>query len=158
MGLFDRFKKKKEEGKKEKASKQSKKTEARLFDPSKVPSGKEEKKKVLKEEKKPGTKIKAKKEDTADAYRVLLRPLLTEKAANLGAGGKYLFEVGREANKIEIKKAIRSLYGVKALKVNIINERGKNVLYGRNRGKTKDWKKAQVTLRPGEKIEISQGG
>ena len=88
--------------------------------------------------------------------RVLIRPLITEKATNLSAIGKYLFEVAPKANKADIKKAIKFLYKVNPIKVNIIKVRGKKVRYGKARGKTKNWKKAIVTLKKGEKIEFTE--
>jgi len=88
--------------------------------------------------------------------RVLIRPLITEKATNLSAIGKYLFEVAPKANKTDIKKAIKFLYKVNPIKVNIIKVRGKKVRYGKARGKTKNWKKAIVTLKKGEKIEFTE--
>lgn len=176
MGLFDRFKKKKDKEEKPKEAKKGtprgkverkkkkKKEEPRLFDPSKVPSGGKEAKKKPEQERKATKKQagkektkKAKKEDTGEAYRILLRPLVTEKATNLGVVGQYLFEVAPTANKLEIKKAIHDLYGVEVVKVNVINQSGKKVQYGRSTGRTKNWKKAVITLKPGEKIEIYEG-
>ena len=92
-----------------------------------------------------------------NAYRVLIKPLITEKAANLGVESKYLFEVSPRANKIEIAKAVDELYGIKPISVNIINMGGKSVRYGRIRGKRKDWKKAVVTLPKGSTINIYEG-
>ncbi|MFA6525285.1 MAG: 50S ribosomal protein L23 [Patescibacteria group bacterium] len=172
MGILDRFKKqddvkspeKKLEKKPEKQGKidgtKKKKAEVRSFDPSLVPAvGKEavqKKESVAKDAVKNAPK-KVKKEDTKDAYKVLVRPIVTEKANSLGANGQYVFEVYPSANKVEIKKAIMSLYGVTAVKVRIINHRGKNVQYGSHSGTTKYWKKAIVSLKAGEKIEIFEG-
>lgn len=94
---------------------------------------------------------------TDQAYRILLKPLVTEKAADLGTFGKYVFMVDPSINKVEIKKAIRSIYGVDPVKINISNFSGKLVRYGRSWGRRKHWKKAVVTLRPGDKIEIYEG-
>ncbi|MFA5133439.1 MAG: 50S ribosomal protein L23 [Patescibacteria group bacterium] len=88
---------------------------------------------------------------------MLIKPLITEKISDGAALGKYAFMVSREANKISIKKAVNNLYGVKVESVKIINAIGKSVRYGRFQGKRKDWKKAIVTLAPGEKIEIYEG-
>ncbi|MFA5075815.1 MAG: 50S ribosomal protein L23 [Patescibacteria group bacterium] len=101
--------------------------------------------------------MKHSKEDTKEAYRYLLRPIMTEKVSNLGALGKYVFEVAPQANKVEISKAIVALYGVKPVKVNIIRLLGKSVRYGRTTGKTKDWKKAVITLKAGETIQVYEG-
>ncbi|MCX6745019.1 MAG: 50S ribosomal protein L23 [Candidatus Parcubacteria bacterium] len=91
------------------------------------------------------------------AFKILIKPLITEKATALVSQNKYAFKVAPRANKVNIKKAISNLYGVEPLAVNIINERGKRVTYGRIRGKKSNWKKAIVTLKPGDKIEIYEG-
>lgn len=102
-------------------------------------------------------KESVKKEDTKDAYRVLIRPLATEKGTYLGAQNKYIFEVGRSANKLAIKKAIQAVYGVRPISVNIINLLGKRVRYGKTKGKTKDSKKAIITLKKNESIQVYEG-
>ena len=102
-------------------------------------------------------KAKPKKEDTGEAYRVLIKPLITEKGSSLGIFNKYIFEVAPRTSKIEIKKAIKKVYGVDPIKVNIINILGKKVRYGRTEGRTKHWKKAVVTLPQGQKIDIQEG-
>ncbi len=91
------------------------------------------------------------------SYRVLVKPLVTEKAAQIGALSKYIFVVHPKLNKLEVRKAIRAVYGLDPIKVNILNVSGKSVRYGRVTGKTKDWKKAVITLKPGEKIEVYEG-
>jgi large subunit ribosomal protein L23 len=60
-------------------------------------------------------------------------------------------------NKVEVKKAIRVIYKVDPVSVNIANFSGKKVRYGRRSGKTKDWKKAIVTLKSGDKIQVYEG-
>lgn len=149
MSLFDKFRKKKpEEIKKDKVS-SSKKVKR----PAK-PELKFKERPAPRKEAKPS---RVNKEDTKDAYRILIKPIISERATFLGAEGKYLFEVLPRANKIEIKKAIRNLYGVSPMKVNIINVSGKETTYGRARGRTKNWKKAIVTLQEGDKIELVEG-
>jgi large subunit ribosomal protein L23 len=91
------------------------------------------------------------------AYKILVKPLITEKATNLVSLNKYVFKVASKANKIEIKKAIKSLYGFEPVSINIINERGKRVTSGRISGKKSNWKKAIVTLKQGDKLEIYEG-
>jgi large subunit ribosomal protein L23 len=172
MGILDRFKKQDEVNSPEKKLEnkpgvkgkdvvaKKKKTSERSFDPSLVPSvGKEtvQKKDSATKETVKATAKKVQREDTKDAYKVLVRPIITEKANSLGANGQYVFEVFPGANKVEIKKAIRNLYGVTVVKVRIINHRGKRVQYGRHSGATKYWKKAIVSLKAGEKIEIFEG-
>jgi large subunit ribosomal protein L23 len=83
--------------------------------------------------------------------------VVTEKATNLAGISKYAFRVSNDANKIEVARAIYHVYGVKPLAINMICMRGKNVRHGRTSGKTKNWKKAIVTLKPGDKIEIYEG-
>jgi large subunit ribosomal protein L23 len=104
-------------------------------------------------------KPEAKREVSASssAYRVLLRPLVTEKGSHLGVINKYVFEVDYNANKIEIAKAIETAYGIKPVKVNIIKLAGKVVRRGRTEGRRKNWKKAIVTLPQGKSIQIYEG-
>lgn len=92
-----------------------------------------------------------------DAYRVLVKPLITEKATILGAENKYIFAVSKNSNKIEIARAINEVYGVKPVSVNIIKVKGKNVRYGRTQGKQKDWKKAIIKLPEGKTIKVYEG-
>lgn len=92
-----------------------------------------------------------------NAYRILIKPLVTEKVSNLGALNKYVFAVAGGANKIEIAKAIKEIYGIKPVGVNIIKMIGKKARYGKISGKRKDWKKAIVTLPKGETIKIYEG-
>lgn len=92
-----------------------------------------------------------------DSYRVLVKPLITEKATNLVSENKYAFVVAKNANKIEIAKAIKAAYGVTAKKVNVVNVSGKKVARGRISGQRSDWRKAIVTLAKGEAIKIYEG-
>ena len=161
MGLLNKFKKdKKEEGKK-KADEKS----------AKVDSVKKESMKEMYEGKSSPVSSAAKvadgknavdgkkggKRKYGNAHRILVKPLVTEKASVMGPLNKYFFEVARDANKIETAKAIQDVYGVKPVSINIIRMRGKSVRHGRTMGKRKDWKKAIVTLRKGESIKIYEG-
>ncbi len=83
-------------------------------------------------------------------YRTFVRPLATEKAV---VTGTYLFEVETGANRIAVKKAFFNIYGLMPKKVNILNQQGKRVRYGKISGVRKDWKKAIITLKKGEKID-----
>ena len=94
---------------------------------------------------------------SVNAYQVLLKPLVTEKAAALGAHNQYVFMIDPRMNKIEVKKAIRTIYGINPLAVRIITMQGKAVRYGRRYGVTKNWKKAMVSLKAGDKIEVYEG-
>lgn len=91
------------------------------------------------------------------AYRVLVKPLITEKASLLGGQNKYLFAVESGVNKIEIANAVEEVYGIRPISVNVVKMRGKIVQRGRFKGKRKDWKKAIITLKKGETIQIYEG-
>ena len=93
----------------------------------------------------------------ANAHKVLVKPLITESASILSASNKYIFEVGKNANKIEISKAIEEVYGVSPVKVNIVRMKGKNVKFGKTSGVRKGWKKAIITLSAGENIKVYEG-
>ena len=94
---------------------------------------------------------------TGSAYRILVKPLITEKATDLGGQNKYVFIVDINANKIEVAKAINEVYGVKPSSVNIVKMKGKQVTRGRVIGRRKDFKKAIVTLAKGETIQVYEG-
>lgn len=100
---------------------------------------------------------KAVKREIGKTLGVLVKPLITEKSSFLSSYGQYVFEVSTKTNKVEIGKAIERAYGVKPISVNIVRVRGKNVRYGKTTGVTKKWKKAVVTLKPGDKIEVYEG-
>lgn len=88
------------------------------------------------------------------ARDIIKRPLITEKSMLQTVNSAYAFEVADYANKREIRRAIEEIFKVKVLKVNTINLRGKLRRTGRTQGRTSDWKKAVVTLRQGDKIEL----
>ncbi len=90
-------------------------------------------------------------------YAVLRRPLITEKNTMLQAQGKYAFEIAREANKPQIKQAVEKAFKVKVLAVNVMTVPGKTRRVGRRQVLTQSWKKAIVTLKPGDKIEFFEG-
>ena len=92
------------------------------------------------------------KENTGRAHHILLTHHLSEKTNLLTTMGTYVFKVAPTANKIEVKKAVESVYDVHVVNVNIVNTKGKARRYGRSIGRTTDWKKAIVTLKSGEKI------
>jgi large subunit ribosomal protein L23 len=79
---------------------------------------------------------------------------ITEKATDLANIGKYIFIVDKKANKPRIKKAIETIYKVKVVSVNMVNTKGKSRRLGRAMGKTSGFKKAIVTLRKGDKIDV----
>jgi len=90
-------------------------------------------------------------------YEVLRRPVITEKNTMLQAQGKYAFEIAREANKPQIKQAVEKAFKVKVLAVNVMTVPGKTRRVGRRQVSTLSWKKAIVTLKPGDKIELFEG-
>lgn len=91
-----------------------------------------------------------------DAHTVIKSPVITEKSTDLtGKYNKYSFAVDKRANKIEIKKAVERLFKIKVTKVNTIKMRGKQRRVRFHQGKTPDWKKAIVTLREGDKIDLA---
>lgn len=91
--------------------------------------------------------------------QIIKRPLiLTEKGSLLREKqNKYLFEVHPGANKIEIKNAVETLFQVAVIDVNTLIMRGKMKRMGRGRAKTRNWKKAIVTLKDGESIDFFEG-
>ena len=87
-------------------------------------------------------------------YEVLVRPIITEKNTELMTRGKYTFEVDRNANKHQIKQAVEKAFKVRVTQVNVLTVPAKERGFGRLRGKTSPWRKAIVTLGPGQKIGI----
>ncbi len=90
-------------------------------------------------------------------YQVLRRPLITEKNSIFQAQGKYAFEVTKEANKHQIKQAVEKAFKVKVTTVNIMTVPSKTRRVGRRQVLTPVQKKAIVTLKPGDKIELFEG-
>ncbi len=92
------------------------------------------------------------------AQDIILKPIITEASMENTALKKYTFKVAKDANKIEIKKAVEELFGVEVLKVNTMNVRGQMRRRGRAVGYTASWKKAIVTLTEDSKtIEFFEG-
>lgn len=128
-----------------------------------------EKKAEAKDVKKPAAKKKTEKKTEAKKTEVktskpamvisdvIIRPLVTEKSATLASANQYVFVVRKNANRIEVRSAIKAMYGVTPTSVNIQNQQGKRVRFGRRRGKRKDWKKAIVTLPAGKTINVYEG-
>ena len=88
---------------------------------------------------------------------VLVGPRISEKASKLNKESKYVFVVQNDANKISVKKAVEAVYKVKVLAVNIIKNSGKTKNFGRTSGRTSAFKKAIITLKPGQSIETGAG-
>ncbi|MEO0072554.1 MAG: 50S ribosomal protein L23 [candidate division WOR-3 bacterium] len=90
-----------------------------------------------------------------DKYKVIIRPIITEKSETLrSAHNQYTFEVAPKSNKSEIKKAVEQLFKVKVAKVRVMNYDGKPKRMGVFVGRRPHYKKAIVTLKEGEKIEL----
>jgi large subunit ribosomal protein L23 len=89
---------------------------------------------------------------------VIRRPLITEKSTRIKEGSNTIcFEVARTANKIEVRRAVEKLFGVKVADVRVANRQGKWKRMGRFLGQRKAWKKAYVRLAPDQKIEFFEG-
>jgi large subunit ribosomal protein L23 len=92
------------------------------------------------------------------SYEIIKKPVITENSMDQMADRKYTFEVAKDANKIEIKKAVEEVFGVKVEKVTTMRMLGKVKRMGANSGKRPDWKKAIVKLTADSKtIEFFDG-
>ena len=100
---------------------------------------------------------KLKEVDLNKSYKIIRKPIVTEKATKLSEFNKVVFEVTSKSNKKEIKSAIEKLFSVKVKAVNIINTKGKVKRFKGVLGKRKDIKKAVITLVEGNTIDISAG-
>ena len=90
-----------------------------------------------------------------EAQKIIRRPLITEKSTQQKeANHQYAFEVHHDANKIEIQSAVERLFKVKVVQVRTCKVLGKVKRLGRRFGKRPDWKKAIVTLKAGEKLDL----
>lgn len=93
-----------------------------------------------------------------NVHTVIKKPLFTEKGAKLKEGeNKVLVEVAKDANKVDIKKAIEEIFKVKVEKVATIATPGKLKKYGRSVGRRPDRKKAIITIKKGEKLDFIEG-
>ncbi len=147
MGIFKKADEKKDEKKpaSKKTTKPAKKTDAK----------KDSMKDLYASEKE--TKKSSKDKVYGNAYKILINPLITEKASLEGSMGKYTFEVAIDSNKVEIAKAFEEVYGIKPTAVNSIKMEGKKVRHGKTSGKRKNWKKAVITLPKGKTINLYEG-
>ena len=91
------------------------------------------------------------------AHDIIIRPLITEKSSRLMELNKYSFEVHLSANKIQVRKAFVEIFKVKVTAVHILNIHPKPKRMGAFIGKTRSWKKAIVSLAPGERIDFFEG-
>ncbi len=90
-------------------------------------------------------------------YEVLRRPIVTEKGTRIAENAQYAFEVSKDANKAMVREAVEKRFGVNVLAVNVMRMPGKTRRFGRHVSKTSSWKKAIVTLAPGQTIDIFEG-
>jgi len=140
MGFFSRFKKNSPIEKKAEEKKAEIKPEKEI---------------VEKFDKKENKKMTFKEAELSAKF--LISPIISEKAAVAESRGVYTFMVDKDATKVQIKKAIASVYGIVPTRVRVMNIQGKWVRHGRQKGKRKDWKKAVIFLPPGKTISIHEG-
>ena len=91
------------------------------------------------------------------AYNVIVKPVVTEKSTTLSENNQIVFLVNINSNKIDIKKSIELIYGVKVSSVNIIRVKGKTKVFKGEVGKRSDYKKAIISLPKGQSIDLSLG-
>ena len=87
--------------------------------------------------------------------QVLRMPHISEKAAMAGDANQYVFKVASNANKLEIRKAVESVFDVKVETVRVLNVKGKTKRFGARTGKRSDWRKAYIRLQEGQEIEFA---
>jgi len=92
-----------------------------------------------------------------DPRDIIIRPIVTEGSMALLEQQKYVFVVALKANKTQIRHAVEEIFNVKVKSVNTMRVMGKEKRMGRHAGRTPNWKKAIVTLQPGETIELFEG-
>lgn len=136
MGIFDKLKR----GKKPEAPQAEKKS---VVSPVVAP-----------EKKTPSTPHKT---VSGHAYRILLKPLVSEKAALRETAGEYTFVVAQTATKTDIKQAVAAVYGVMPAKVRTVHVEGKDTRSARGIGRRNDFKKAIVQLPKGKTMSIHEG-
>ncbi len=101
-------------------------------------------------------KVEKKVIATAGMYDVLRRPIISEKSAKLAETGAMAFEIDPRFGKKEVANAVKAIYNVKPEKINIVNQKGKvKTFRGKAKGTQKTIKKAYITLKQGDKIEIA---
>ncbi len=89
-----------------------------------------------------------------NSNNILLRPVISEKTTEMMEFNKYVFRVPMSVNKLSVKRAVFEIFGVRPAKVNMMIVRGKNRRLRYKTGKRAAWKKAVITLKPGDKIDI----
>lgn len=132
MAMFDIFKKKKESKKKTVKKVEPKKEEVKIEVP----------------------KVEKRRSSMSSVYNIISKPHVSEKSTDLAEINQYTFEVFPNMNKNKVKEAVETIYGVDVLSVNMINVPGKKRRMGKSEGFKKGYKKAMVTIKAGQKIEI----
>lgn len=89
-----------------------------------------------------------------DPREVIIRPVISEHSYDMMESNCYTFEVAKTSNKVEVAQAIEEIFNVKVMKVNTMNVKGKPKRVRYQIGKTRTWKKAMVTLKEGDTIEL----
>jgi len=125
------------------------------------------KKVVAKEEKDAKAEVNVSKKDTAERktredskqkgvvyHNIIKEPYITEKTSMMGQENKYVFKVSKNVNKIDIKKAVENIFEVSVVNVAVVNTAGRKVRLGRHEGRKPGFKKAIITLKEGDKIDI----
>lgn len=153
MGFLDKFKKQKEQ------EVSSPGTSSKVVEKAEGDQTikKSKKQKIKPEAKKDAAAIRPKGALPEDLEKVIIKPYITEKTAILAHDNHYVFVVDVGANRVQVRNAVKAMYGVLPVSVNIQNQRGKRVRFGRVRGQQKAWKKAVVTLPKGTKIDVYEG-
>lgn len=88
---------------------------------------------------------------------IIIHPIITEKSTENQEKGRYCFKVNKRANKKEIMRAVKEIFGVEPVSCNIMNVKGKRKRVRYKLGYTASWKKAILTLKEGDKIELFEG-
>jgi large subunit ribosomal protein L23 len=154
MSIFDRFKK---QGEKTTKGSVAKQVTAVALDSSTTAAevtSKPTKKTVVK---KSVAQKASNRTLSAFAARTILAPVVSEKSAHLSDRSVMVFHVAPDANRIAVRQALKEMYNVRALKINIINTRGKAVRFGKSSGRQSDVKKALVTLPKGTRLDVFEG-
>lgn len=157
MKFLDRFKNKKEQeikaGSSAPASTSQKDEKQTVKKTDKKPAAKKT------TDKKPASKPSAgsNKKFRTETVKVILSPVISEKAAHLADMNQYVFRVESSSNRVQVRQAFVDLYGVQPSRINIVNVPGKSVRFGRRTGRRSGWKKAIITVPKGSSIQVYEG-
>lgn len=159
MGLINQLlKNKKEEESKSAASVSKKGGQAQSASKNDKQTAKKAVSKKQSSAKKDGAESGKKKKVVSEiAHKIIIRPLVTEKTAGMESDNKYTFAVAKNADKFQIKKSVKDMYGVTPKAVNVVNIEGRRLRFRGLKGKRSDYKKAVVTLPKGKTIVVHKG-